>query len=228
MPRAGDLPQAFLKSRWFYGGVFAACAAPLVFLLKDAIPVLVPAFWPDVSVPWTGDLGVNPAETLLHATGRHALRFLLIALLVTPIRRLTGWNRVQRVRRMVGLWSFAYALCHVTTYVALDQLGDVRAILDDVLKRRFIFSGMLAFVILLALAATSTNGAIRRLGRRWQQLHRLVYVAAVAGAVHFVWGQKADIREPLLWAGILAVLLGARVVFAARKRAAARSPAVSR
>jgi sulfoxide reductase heme-binding subunit YedZ len=129
---------------------------------------------------------------------------------------------------MVGLWSFAYALCHVTTYVALDQLGDIHAILDDVLKRKFIFSGMLAFVILLALAATSTNGAIRRLGRRWQQLHRLVYVAAVAGAVHFVWGQKADIREPLLWAGILAVLLGTRVVLALRKRVATRHPAVSR
>ncbi|HWB29093.1 MAG TPA: protein-methionine-sulfoxide reductase heme-binding subunit MsrQ [Vicinamibacterales bacterium] len=228
MPRAGDLLQAFLKSRWFYWGVFAACAAPLILLLKEAIPVLVPAFWPDVTVPWAGDLGVNPAETLLHATGRHALRFLLLALLVTPIRRLTGWNRVQRVRRMVGLWSFAYALCHVTTYVALDQLGDIHAILDDVLKRKFIFSGMLAFVILLALAATSTNGAIRRLGRRWQQLHRLVYVAAVAGAVHFVWGQKADIREPLLWAGILAVLLGTRVVLALRKRVATRHPAVSR
>jgi sulfoxide reductase heme-binding subunit YedZ len=228
MPRAGDVLQAFSKSRWFYWGVFAACALPLVLLLKEAIPVLVPAFWPDVTVPWTGDLGVNPAETLLHATGRHALRFLLLALAITPIRRLTGWNRVQSVRRMVGLWSFAYALCHVTTYVALDQLGDVRAILDDVLKRKFVFAGMLAFVILVALAVTSTNGMIRRLGRRWQRLHRLVYVAAAAGAVHFVWGQKADIREPLLWAGILAVLLGARVVFAARKRAAAHRPAVSR
>ncbi|HVW06124.1 MAG TPA: protein-methionine-sulfoxide reductase heme-binding subunit MsrQ [Vicinamibacterales bacterium] len=228
MPRAGDVVQAFLKSRWFYWGVFTACALPLVLLLKDAIPVLVPAFWPDVTVPWSGDLGVNPTETLLHATGRHTLRFLLLALAITPIRRLTGWNRVQRVRRMIGLWSFVYALCHFTTYVALDQLGDVRAIADDVLKRKFIFSGMLAFVILLALAATSTNGMIRRLGRRWQQLHRLVYVAAVAGAVHFVWGQKADIREPLLWAGILAVLLGARVVLAVRKRRVAFSPAVSR
>lgn len=227
MSRTGDVLQAFLKSRWFYWGVFAACALPLVLLLKDAIPVLLPAFWPDVTVPWTGNLGVNPTETLLHATGRHALRFLLIALAITPIRRLTGWNRVQRVRRMIGLWSFVYACCHFTTYVALDQLGDVHAILDDVLKRKFIFSGMLAFVILIALAATSTNGMIRRLGRRWQQLHRLVYVAAVAGAVHFVWGQKADIREPLLWAGILAILLGVRVVFAARRRASASRPAVS-
>jgi sulfoxide reductase heme-binding subunit YedZ len=187
----------------------------------------VPAFWPDVAVPWTGDLGVNPTEALLHATGRHALRFLLLALAVTPVRRLTGWNRVQRVRRMVGLWSFAYALCHVATYVAFDQLGDVHAIVDDVLKRKFIFSGMLAFVILVVLAATSTNGAIRRLGRRWQRLHRLVYVAAAAAAVHFLWGQKADIREPLLWAGILAILLGVRAVLAIRKRLASRDPAVS-
>jgi sulfoxide reductase heme-binding subunit YedZ len=216
-----------MTARGFYWTVFAACALPLVLLLKEAIPVFVPAFWPDVAVPWTGDLGVNPTEALLHATGRHALRFLLLALAVTPVRRLTGWNRVQRVRRMVGLWSFAYALCHVATYVAFDQLGDVHAIVDDVLKRKFIFSGMLAFVILAVLAATSTNGAIRRLGRRWQRLHRLVYVAAAAAAVHFLWGQKADIREPLLWAGILAILLGVRAVFTIRKRLARRDPAVS-
>ncbi len=216
-----------MRARWLYWTVFAACALPLVLLLKEAIPVLVPAFWPDVTVPWTGELGVNPVETLLHATGRHALRFLLLTLAVTPIRRLTGWNRVQSVRRMIGLWSFVYALCHFATYVAFDQLGDLHAIADDVLKRKFIFSGMLAFVILIALAATSTNGMIRRLGRRWQRLHRLVYVAAIAGAVHFVWGQKADIREPLLWAGILLVLFATRIVLAIRKRRAKLSPAVS-
>jgi methionine sulfoxide reductase heme-binding subunit len=227
MRALAGLVQAFLKSRWFYRSVFVACALPLILLLRQAIPVLVPAFWPDVTVPWTGDLGVNPTETLLHATGRHALRFLLIALAITPIRRITGWNRVQLVRRMVGVWSFVYACCHFLTYVAFDQLGDVSAIVDDVLKRKFIFSGMLAFSILAVLAATSTNGMIRRLGRRWQRLHRLVYVAGLAGAVHFVWGQKADIREPLIWAAILAVLLGARVVFAARKRRARLSPAVS-
>jgi sulfoxide reductase heme-binding subunit YedZ len=221
-----DLPQAFLKSRWFYWSVFAACALPLILLLRQAIPVLVPAFWPDVTVPWSGDLGVNPTETLLHTTGRHALRFLLIALSITPIRRLTGWNRVQSVRRMVGLWSFAYACCHFLTYVAFDQLGDWSAITQDVLKRKFIFSGMLAFAILTVLAVTSTNAMIRRLGRRWQRLHRLVYVAAIAGVVHFAWGQKADIREPLVWGAMLAGLFGVRVVLATRKRRRL-SPAVS-
>ena len=102
----------FLKTRWFYPLVFVACALPLVRLLKEALPVLVPAIWPDVTMPWTGNLGVNPVETLTHSTGRNALRLLLLTLLITPIRRFTGWNRVQLVRRMTGVWSFAYALCH--------------------------------------------------------------------------------------------------------------------
>ncbi|MEO8481336.1 MAG: protein-methionine-sulfoxide reductase heme-binding subunit MsrQ [Acidobacteriota bacterium] len=222
-----DTVNAFLKSRWFYPLVFVACAMPLVLLLKEAIPVLVPAIWPDVTVPWSGDLGVNPVETMLHTTGRNALRLLLITLAVTPVRRFTGWNRVQLVRRTIGVWAFVYALCHFSIYVAFDQLGDVHAILDDVAKRRFIFVGMFAFVILLLLAITSTNGMIRRLGRRWQRLHRLVYAAAVAGAIHFVWGQKADIREPLIWFGILTVLLGIRVVWAVRKRRTRLAAAVS-
>lgn len=219
--------NAFLKTRWFYPLVFVACATPLVLLLKEAIPVLVPAMWPDATVPWTGDLGVNPVETMLHTTGRHALRLLLVTLAITPLRRFTGWNRVQLVRRMVGVWSFVYAVCHFLVYVAFDQLGDVRTILEDVAKRRFIFAGMFAFVLMLLLAATSTNGMMRRLGRRWKRLHRLVYVVAVAGAIHFMWGQKADIREPLIWFGILAGLLGVRVVWAVRQRRPRRVPAVS-
>jgi sulfoxide reductase heme-binding subunit YedZ len=227
MRTLGAAINAFLKTRWFYPLVFVACAAPLAMLLKEAIPVLVPAIWPDATVPWAGDLGVNPVETMLHATGRNALRLLLFTLAITPIRRFTGWNRVQLVRRMVGVWSFVYALCHFLIYVAFDQLGDVRAILDDVAKRRFIFVGMFAFVVLLLLAVTSTNGMMRRLGRRWQRVHRLVYAAAVAGAIHFVWGQKADIREPLLWFGVLTILLGIRVVWAVRKRRVRFAPAVS-
>jgi sulfoxide reductase heme-binding subunit YedZ len=167
---------------------------------------------------WTGDLGVNPAETLLHQTGRGALALLLTSLAVTPVRRLTGWNRVQKVRRMLGLWSFFYAVCHFAIYAVFNHLGDVAAIWADVVERPFIFSGMLALVILLALAVTSTTGAVRRLGRNWQRLHRLVYVAAIAGAVHFAWGQKADIREPLVWGAILGVLLTARVVAALARR----------
>jgi len=219
--------NAFLKSRWFYPLVFVACATPLVLLLKEAIPVLVPAIWPDATVPWSGDLGVNPAETMLHATGRNALRLLLITLAVTPVRRFTGWNRVQIVRRTLGVWAFVYALCHFLIYVTFDQLGDVNAILEDVFKRRFIFVGMFAFVILLLLAITSTNGMIRLLGRRWQRLHRLVYAAAVAGGVHFVWGQKADIREPLVWFSILAALLVIRVFWTVRKRQVRLASAVS-
>lgn len=227
MTALGNTINAFLKTRWFYPLVFLACAAPLALLLKEAIPILVPAIWPDATVPWAGDLGVNPVETMLHTTGRNALRLLLFTLAITPVRRLTGWNRVQLVRRMVGVWSFVYALCHFAIYVTFDQLGDVHAIIEDVVKRRFIFAGMFAFVVLLLLAVTSTNGMMRRLGRRWQRLHRLVYAAALAGAVHFVWGQKADIREPLIWFGILAVLLGIRAAWAVRKRRARLSPAVS-
>jgi sulfoxide reductase heme-binding subunit YedZ len=128
---------------------------------------------------------------------------------------------------LVGVWSFFYACCHLLTYVVFDQVGDVRAIVADVTERRFIFVGMLAFVSLLALAATSTNGMIRRLGRNWQRLHRLVYVAAVAGVVHFAWGQKADIGEPLQWAAWLAVLLAFRLVWRARQARARAARALS-
>jgi methionine sulfoxide reductase heme-binding subunit len=203
--------------RVFYPLVFLLCAIPGVTLLRNALPVLTPAFFPDVVLPWEGDLGVNPVETLLHETGRAGLMLLIFTLAITPVRRLTGWNRVQSVRRMVGIWAFVYALAHFAVYVVFDKLGDVAEIGKDVAERRFIFVGMLAFMILLALALTSTNGMIRRLGRRWQRLHRLVYVAAIAGVVHFAWGQKADIREPLIWGVALAVLLAIRVWFALRR-----------
>ena len=198
--------------RWFYWFVFLVCLWPGVGLVQDT---------------FEGQLGVNPVETLLHETGRTALAILFAALTVTPVRRLTGWNRIQRVRRMLGVWSFVYALAHFLIFVVFNHLGDVRAITEDVVERPFIFMGMLTFVILLALAATSTNGMIRRLGRRWQYLHRTVYVAAAAATIHFVWGQKADIREPLVWAAGLVVLLGIRVVWAVRRRQAqVRSAAV--
>lgn len=210
-------------TRVFYGLTFVGCALPGVFLLRDALPVLVPAFFPSIVVPWSGDLGVNPVETLLHETGRAGLMVLILTLAVTPIRRLTGWNRVQSVRRMMGLWAFGYAASHFLTYVVFDKLGRVREIVADVIERPFIFMGMTALVILTALAVTSTNGMIRRLGRRWQRLHRLVYVAAVAGVIHFAWGQKADVREPLLWGAALAVLLAVRVFLVWRRRV--RKPA---
>lgn len=195
--------RARLWSRVFYVSVFAGCAGPAVLL-----------GWRT----YEGDLGVNPVETLLHSTGRDALSILLVSLAVTPVRRVTGWNRIQQVRRMVGLWSFVYALAHFGIYAVFNHLGELSAIWADVIERPFIFSGMAALVILLALALTSTTGMMRRLGRNWQRLHRLVYLAAVAAVVHFAWGQKADIREPLVWGGILAVLLAARAAFARRRR----------
>lgn len=218
MGRAGELFHGFLKTRWFYRLVFLACALPAVLLIVNLLPALLPLVLPDVVLPWETDLGANPVETLLHETGRDALAILILTLAVTPIRRMTGWNRVQIVRRMMGLWSFFYALCHLAIYVVFNQLGDVNAILEDVFERRFIFVGMFAFVILFALAVTSTNLAIRLLKRNWQRLHRLVYAAAVAGVVHFAWGQKADIGEPLMWGAGLAILLAARVVMAMRRR----------
>jgi sulfoxide reductase heme-binding subunit YedZ len=190
--------------RLFYAVVFVACALPAAGMLWQT---------------FYGDLGVNPVETLLHESGRTALAILIACLAVTPIRRLTGWNGIQRVRRMVGLWSFVYALAHFAIYAVFNHLGDVRAIWDDVVERPFILSGMVGLVILLALAATSTTGMIRRLGRNWQRLHRLVYVAGFAGVLHFAWGQKADIREPLVWGSVLVVLLAVRVIYARRRAA---------
>jgi sulfoxide reductase heme-binding subunit YedZ len=213
MRRFSAAVQAALKSRVFYPVVFVSCALPAASLLWRV--------WQAAFGDQPDALGVNPVETLLHATGRDALGLLLITLTVTPIRRLTGWNRVQIVRRTLGVWSFTYALAHLSIYFIFDQVGDIHAVIADVIERKFIFVGMFTFTILLALAVTSTKGMMRRLGRNWQRLHRLVYVAAIAGVVHFAWGQKADIREPLEWAAFLALLLGIRLYYAWRKRAAA-------
>jgi len=204
--RLGDRIHAFLKSKYFYPVVFVGCALPAVDLVRMTL---------------LGDLGVNPIETLLHTTGEDALLMLLASLAITPIRRLTGWNRLQLVRRLIGVWAFVYGLAHFTIYVALDQVGDASAIVEDIATRPFITMGMLAFTILLVLAMTSTNGMMRRLGRNWQRLHRLAYVALVAGVIHFVWGQKAAISEPLMWAGWAALLLGARVWFWIKQRRSA-------
>jgi sulfoxide reductase heme-binding subunit YedZ len=201
--------HAFLKSRWFKPLVFLLCALPAAALARAT---------------WEGDLGVNPVETLLHETGRNALMILLVTLAVTPLRRLTGWNRLQAVRRMLGLWAFFYACCHFLVYVVFDKLGEVRAIWADVIERPFIFTGMFALVVLLALALTSTTGMMRRLGRNWQRLHRLVYVAAISATVHFAWGQKADISEPLQWAAALALLLGIRLFWAVTRRRGRLAP----
>lgn len=186
-------------------GAQIALIKAIVFLL-----CLLPAA--DLALGWYEDtLGANPIETLTRASGEWTLRFLLITLTVTPLRRYTGLHWLLRLRRMLGLFAFAYACAHLTTYVWLDQFFDWRAIAHDILDRPFITVGFAAFVLLIPLAATSCAFAIRRLGgRRWQSLHRSVYGIAILGVVHFWWLVKADLLEPLIYAVILAALLGVR------------------
>jgi len=163
-------------------------------------------------------LGANPIETINRTTGDWVLRFLMITLAVTPLRRITGWNSLLRYRRMLGLFAFFYAVMHFLSYAWLDQNFVLADIIKDVVKRPYITVGFASFLLLIPLAVTSTNDMVRRLGaKRWQQLHRLVYVIAIGGVVHFLWLVKSDIREPLVYAAILAVLLGYRFWFRARK-----------
>ncbi len=207
--------------RFFKPLIFLACVAPGAWLVFKSYQAF--ALGQELA------LGVDPVKTFEHETGLTALTLLLITLTITPVRRLLHANRLQRVRRMLGVWSFTYALIHLSMYLVFDQscysIGtcEFHAIWEDILKRRFIFVGMFAFSILLALAITSTNGWVRRLKKNWQRLHRLVYVAAFAGIVHFVWIQKSDIREPLRYFFWLLVLYGIRVGLTIQKRRA-RAP----
>jgi sulfoxide reductase heme-binding subunit YedZ len=189
----------------------------MIRTLKAAVFVaaLIPTAWL-VWATFTGNLGVNPAETLQLQTGRWGLRFLLLTLAVTPVRRLTGWNAIIRFRRMFGLFAFYYASLHLLTYLLLDQGFAWGAIAADIVKRPFITVGFAAFVLMVPLALTSTQASIRRLGRRWRTLHRLVYVAAICAAIHFIWKGKVIIGDPVTYAAILAVLLGFRRVWALR------------
>lgn len=181
-------------------------AKPLLFSL-----CLLPALWLAAGV-WRGTLGVNPIEKITLETGQWTLRLLAATLAVTPLRRLSGWPELIRFRRMLGLFAFFYAALHLLTYVWLDKFFDWDEIVRDIVKRRFITAGMAAFLLLLPLALTSTRGWIVRLGgRRWQRLHRLAYAAAAAGVVHFWWKVKSDVREPLIYALVFAILLLARL-----------------
>ena len=157
-------------------------------------------------------LGANPVERLTHETGEWALRVLIVVLMVTPLRKWTGWNWLARIRRMLGLYGFFYVVCHLTTYVWLDQFFDLETIVEDIIKRPYITVGFSAFVLLLPLVLTSTNGMIKRLGgKRWRALHRLAYIAALLGVVHFLWLVKADLLEPLIYAAVLILFLAARL-----------------
>ncbi|MEZ5602434.1 MAG: protein-methionine-sulfoxide reductase heme-binding subunit MsrQ [Candidatus Competibacteraceae bacterium] len=183
---------------------FPPYGKPLVFCVS-LLP-LVWLFW----LAWQDRLGANPVETLSHRTGDWSLRFLLLTLAVTPLRRLSGWNWLLKFRRMLGLFAFFYVCLHLGVYLIFDQFFDPSAILEDIAKRPYITVGFAGFLLLIPLAATSTNGMIKRLGRNWQRLHRLVYLIGMLGVVHYWWLVKADISEPLLYAGLLTILLGYR------------------
>ena len=160
---------------------------------------------------YTNDLGANPIETITRFTGSWSLLILLATLAVTPLRRLTGWNELIRYRRMLGLFAFSYAALHFATYMILDLYFDFSAIAKDILKRPYITVGFTALVFMISLAVTSTSTMIRRLGKRWQQLHYLVYAIAILGVIHFYWLVKSDITRPAQYGLVLALLLGYRL-----------------
>jgi sulfoxide reductase heme-binding subunit YedZ len=168
---------------------------------------------------WKQDLGANPVEFLTHATGDWAIRFVLITLAVTPLRGLLNQPQLTRFRRMLGLFAFFYAFLHLMIWAFIDKYFFWDEMLKDIFKRRFITVGMLALVLMIPLAVTSTAGWVRRLGfNRWQKLHRAVYVTALAGVVHYYWLVKSDVRLPLMYGAILAVLMAYRAVVWMRKR----------
>jgi sulfoxide reductase heme-binding subunit YedZ len=183
---------------------------PIVFCVA-----LTPFLWL-VFRGLTGRLSVNPIEDLTLTTGIWALRLLLITLAITPLRRITGWNQVIQYRRMLGLFAFFYASVHLSIYVILDQGLAFEFILPDIVKRPYITAGMTAFVLMIPLAITSTKGWIRRLGRKWQMLHRLVYVSAAAACLHFLWKVKVAIGEPVYYAAFLGLLLAFRLLWRLR------------
>jgi sulfoxide reductase heme-binding subunit YedZ len=156
--------------------------------------------------------GVDPVRGILHALGKTALNLLLITLAVTPLRKILHRPDLLRIRRMLGLFAFTYAVLHFTAYAWLDQGLDFRNVGAEIVKRPYILVGMTALLLLIPLAVTSTNGMMRRLGRRWQKLHRLVYVITALGLWHFYWQVKKDIREPLVYIGIFAVLMAYRLI----------------
>jgi len=179
----------------------------LVFITL-LVPLLMLVYWFT-----TGGLGVNPIETINRWTGDWALRILLLTLAFSPFIRITRWNNIIQYRRMVGLFAFFYVCVHLSSYIVLDQFFDIEAIIDDVFKRPFITAGFSAFILLIPLAVTSNNRMVEKLQYRWTQLHRLVYLIAMIAVLHFWWMVKADTREPMIYAIILAALLGYRLFF---------------
>jgi sulfoxide reductase heme-binding subunit YedZ len=204
--------NGLLRRWWVKPAVFLLCLIPLTLLVVRA---------------FRSQLGANPIETITHATGDWTLRFLLITLAVTPMRRLLQLPDLIRFRRMLGLFAFFHGFLHLMTWMWLDKFFDPTEMWADVVKRRFITMGMTAFTLMVPLAITSTRGWIRRLGKRWQKLHRLVYLSATAGVIHYWWLVKSDIRLPLMYGAILVVLLSLRLVSGKRQAEAARKGPVA-
>ena len=201
---------------WIKPALFIACLIPLAQLAYGF---------------YTDDLTANPIEYITRFTGSWALIILITSLAVTPLRKVFGWNALIRYRRMLGLFAFFYAVLHFLTYMVLDHFFDFQAIAKDIFKRPYVTAGFTAFVLMIPLALTSTAAMIRRLGKRWQQLHRVVYVAAAAGVLHFYWLVKSDIRRPVQYGAVLALLLGVRLAYtllpAASKRFFGKAKAVT-
>jgi sulfoxide reductase heme-binding subunit YedZ len=189
--------KKILFSPWTKRALFAACLIPAVLLIWRG---------------FTGNLSANPIEFIEHATGDWALRFLLITLTVTPLRKIFEQPLLTRFRRMLGLFAFFYVCVHLSMYLIFDQMFDPKGIIADVIKRPYITVGTAGFLMLVPLAITSTAAMVRRLGpKRWQLLHRLVYFCALAGVIHYYWLVKSDVREPVMYGGILLVLMLFRV-----------------
>ena len=193
--------------------LWVVCLLPVGFLVFHA---------------FRGQLGANPIETVTHETGDWTMILIMSTLAITPLRRITGINSLISLRRPIGLFAFFYATLHFLTYIWLDKFFDMHEIVKDVYKRPFITAGFTGFVLMIPLAVTSTKGWIRRLGKKWTMLHRLIYVTAIAGVVHYIWLVKKDEAKPFMWAFVLSILLLWRIgiwLVKRQKSAAAKLPA---
>ncbi len=191
------------QSGWIKAGVFALCLVPFGRLVYGA---------------FANSLGANPIETITRSTGWWTLFLLTVTLAVTPLRKVSGAHWLLKLRRMLGLFAFFYACAHFITFIWFDHWFDVAAILKDVVKRPFVTIGFAAFLLLVPLALTSTDAMVRRLGRNWARLHRLVYAIAVLGVAHYWWLVKRDLTEPVIFATVVAGLLGLRLYWRSKGR----------
>lgn len=185
--------------------VFLVCLSPALFVIGAVFGL-------------TGDLGANPVEAILDQFGNWALRFIMITLAVTPLRRLSGWNWLSQFRRMLGLFTFFYAFMHFITWFVLDREMRLSDIVEDLTERPFITLGFTAVALLTALAVTSFTSIRRRMGQRWQSLHNMVYIIGILGVWHYWWQVKKDVTEPLIYAAILAALLSVRIIRRQRRK----------